>query len=79
MKRTCGSRMQASGAFHDVYATDDMVHRSGYDGHSHEAWEVRPYDTQCHCAYACATLDVTSCDYAEGVPADWHAWLGLNP
>ena len=32
--------VQASGAFHDVYATDEMVHRSGYDGQSPEAWEV---------------------------------------
>lgn len=31
---------QASGAFHEEYASDDMVHRGGYDGISHEAWEV---------------------------------------
>jgi hypothetical protein len=36
--------VQASGAYHDVYATNEMVHRSGYDGHSPEAWEVGTCD-----------------------------------
>lgn len=33
--------LQANGAFHEEYASADIVHRGGYDGESRaEAWEV---------------------------------------